>query len=225
MKKFLIISVFIIVWAYSATAQTSEKQYKQQIKERKEMLKYTDKVIETKRTKEAKKAAKIAQKEGWKPFPGEKNLVSQIDERMRIEALSDKGSEWPTYIVGTGSGKSSNIQSAFDQAKARVASDVARNFGVEIDEVIDESSNEVFKDDEVHELRKYISESTQYISKKLKNIHNIVKMYRQVEDNKVEVVVYSYTDFAQAKDALLDKMDGESAALRAKLDKLIQRDK
>lgn len=223
MKKFLTILAIMAVWTYSLTAQTTSEQYKQQIKERKEMLKYSEKVIQTKRTKEAKKAEKQSKKEGWKPFPGEKPLVSQFDERMRIEVLLEAGSQMPKYIVGAGVGKSTNLQTAFDQAKARVASDLARNFGVEIDEVIDESSNETVMDDDIHAIKKYVSESTQYLSKNIKNIHTVVKMYRELERGIYEVTVYAYTDFSQARDALMDKMQNDSANLRTKLDKLIEK--
>lgn len=221
MKKFFAILMLMAVFC-SMTAQTTGEQYKQQIKERKEMLKYSDKVIQTKRTKESKRAEKLAKKEGWKPFPGEKPLVSQIDERMRIEVLTENGTLQPKYIVGTGVGKSSNLQMAFDQAKAHVAIDLARNFGVEIDEVIDKSTNETIMDDEVHAIIKYISESTQYLSKNIKNIHTVVKMYRELDKGLYEVSVYSYTDYSQVKNALFDKMESDSADLRKKLDKLIE---
>lgn len=222
MKKVFMLLAILLACTCSMSAQTTESQYKQQIKERKEMLKFTEKVIQTKCTKQAKQDAKRDKKEGWKPMPGERDLVNQYDEKLRLEVQENQENGFPVYIVGRGSAESVNLQMAYDVAKARVVSDIAQRFKVEFDQVIDESSNNTQTDEEIHMLHKFVSESTQYVSQNLRNIRPVVKMYRDRSNGKCEVTVLSYINFDQAKDILFEKMELENKELRKKFDRMVE---
>lgn len=225
MKKNLIIFALFLACACQVSAQTVEEQYRQQIKERTEMLKLTEKMINTKCTKQAKKDAKRDKKDGWKPMPGERALEMQYDEKLRKDVMVNSESGVPIYIVGSGSGVSVDLQTAYDMSKARVVSDIAEHFKIEFDQVIDESVNNQLADTDVHLMKKYISESTQYMSQNLHNIHHIVKMYRERVDGKYEVKVFSCVDFDQAKYLLFEKMELENSEVRDRLQRIIEKHK
>lgn len=225
MKKIFVLFTIILGWTCSAGAQTIEEQYKQQTQERREMMSLTEKALNAKCAKLAKKNAKRDKKEGWKPLPGEQSLEIQYDEKLHKDFMMNGESGIPVYIVGSGSGVSVDMQMAYDMAKARAVSDIAEHFKIEFDQVIDESNNNQQTDTEIHLLKKYISESTQYVTQNLRSIHHIVKMYHERGDGKYEVRVYSCVDFDQAKYLLFEKMELENSELRDRLNSLIERRK
>lgn len=219
MKKLLIIA---ILFAFSGVlfAQTnSEDYYKQQIKDRKEMLKYSEKVLKTKINKQAKASAKALKKEGWKPFPGAAPLENQINERLHLSTLMD--GILPKYLFGEGTGVSNLRQIATKSAEVSSRAAIAASIKAEFDEVIDQSLNGQQRNAEENAMLNLVAENTTYVSQVLRYVRPIVQMYRELADGKIEVNVIMYTETAQAKNALFEKMESQNAALREKLDQRI----
>lgn len=222
MKKFfyLIALVMMCTLAANAQQQRTKEDYKQVIKERQELNKLTGKALEAKKTKVAKAQAKADKKAGWLPLPGEKPLEYQYDEKMRLTVQDEGG--LPKYIIGTGYAISRNIQSAYTAATASSRADIAGQFETELDQVIDQSSNDEQRNDEINTLVKAVSEGTQYVSKNLKMVRPVIKMYREKKDDTVEVRVETYCDTDQAKAVLFERLSQENATVREKLEVLIK---
>lgn len=221
MKKVLLIIAILATYTCGMMAQTkTANEYKQQIKERKEMLKYSDKVLKSKIAKSAKAAVKQLKKEGWKPFPGEAPLENQFNEKMRLATLMD--GILPKYLMGEGNAVSNIRQVATKSAEVSARSGIAAQFKVEIDEVIDQSLNGNQRNQDEDAMARIVSEETQHISQTLQYVMPIIKMYRERNDGKVEVNVTMYTETNQAKLALFEKMEAQNAALREKLEKAIE---
>lgn len=223
MKKLLTIA---ILFAFSGVlfAQTnSEDYYRQQIKERKEMLKYSEKVLKTKISKQAKRSAKDAKKDGWKPFPGASPLEDQMNERELLKTLME--GNLPKYLFGEGNATSTIRQIATRSAEVSARVAIAASFKAEIDAVIDQSLNGQQRNAEDNAMSKTVEENTTYVSQVLRFVRPIVQMYRELGDGKVEVQVTMYTETAQAKNALFEKMESQNAALRKKLEQMLSEKK
>lgn len=222
MKKFFYLVALVMMCNLAANAQqqSTKDDYKQAIKERQELNKFTGKALEAKKTKVAKEMAKESKKEGWKPLPGEMPLQYQFDEKVRLQVQEEGG--LPKYIIGTASAGSRNIQNATIAATASSRAAIAGQFETELDRVIDQSTNDEQRNDEVVTMVKAISEGTQYVSKNLKMVRPVVKMYREKKDGTIEVRVICYTDTDQAKAVLFERLSQENAAVREKLEVLIK---
>lgn len=223
MKKLLTIA---ILFAFSGVlfAQTDSKDYyKQQIKDRKEMLKYSEKVLKTKISKQAKRSAKDAKKEGWKPFPGASPLEDQMNERELLKTLMN--GTLPKYIFGEGSAISTVRQIATKSAETSAIAKIAEGFSVEIMEIINQSLSGIQTGTDAEAMMKTVSESTASVKQKLRFVRPIVQMYRELGDGKVEVQVTMYAESNQAKLALLEKVEEQSKEFSKQLELMLSEKK
>lgn len=219
-KAFLIIAIFI-AGTCSLMAQTkTSDMYKQQLKEHEALQKYSDKIMETKISKAAKKEAKRLKKEGWKPFPGDAPLETQIIKRLRLETLTE--GSLPKYIIGTSIGLSDNLQVAKNIADIGANSEILTQFKSTIKRIEDqtENSTQAGKNNAsiVETVTKYAGEAESTLFYNLP----IVKMYMENNDGNYRVSITKHISTDQAMLALLEKVKAQNAELGEQFEKSIK---
>lgn len=219
-KVFLTIAIFIAgTCGLMAQTKTSD-MYKQQIEEHEALQKYSDKVSETNIAKAAKKEAKRLKKEGWKPFPGDAPLETQITKRLRLKTPME--GSIPKYITGEGMGSSDNLQVAKDiadiGANAEIITQFKNTIGVAVTQ--GENSTQAGKDNAsiVETVTKHVenAEGTLFYNMP------VVKMYKENRDDNYNVSVTKYINTNQAMLALLEKLKAQNAGLGEQFEKIIK---
>lgn len=101
MKKSLhLLMTAILLFSFTTICSAQEKSYKDFMKERKEMQKFTKDQVNEKASKDARKAAKQLQKEGWKVAPGGLPMEKQLDRLYEMQYEIDFETGFPKFIKG-----------------------------------------------------------------------------------------------------------------------------
>ncbi|MBQ7662432.1 MAG: hypothetical protein IJS48_03560 [Prevotella sp.] len=189
MKKMMIMLAIALMSAATMNAQSRSELIKKQKQFQKEMRDLT--VV--KPTKEAKKQAKAYRKEGWQEVPGEHTIEVQITQgyNYQDEPMTDRNGEPVNrYIIQPGIATAGTYglasRSATTNAQVELASAIeTKLYGAwsRKGDNMQESMTKSFSNDKFHERMKGI------IDQSLTNTKTILKMYRRLPNDQVEVSV------------------------------------
>lgn len=210
----------ITLFAQAEFTMTSA-QRKQAIKEREAIVKQTAKSIEAKCVKEAKAQAKVLTKEGWKPAVGAVSIEKQLNDLLLKQYEMD--GNFPKYIIGKSSAVSGSYATARKSAETRARAEIASNIAAEVASLAeDANNNSEMSAKDVETLTKYVETTKQLVQQSLGRTQILLEIYREKED-KTEMQIAICSDGSRSKDAVRKAFENESAELKAKLEKVLNK--
>ena len=218
-KLFVAVSLFLV--PLSISAQIS----KEQIKERKTIIKSSKSELNDKASKAARKEAKKLQKEGWTTAPGALPLDKQLDRSymMQYEYDSDM---YPKYIMGEAMSVGGNYDAAKMQALELAKQNLAGQIQTEVTALIENTvANKQMDEGDAASITQSISAAKNLISQSIGRTIPVVEAYRILPNKNKEVLVrIAYkSDMAKkvAKDAIKQDLEKKGDELHNKLDQLL----
>ena len=227
MKKnlHLLITAFML-FAFTSFCNAQEKDYKEFMKERKEMQKFTKDQLKEKVSKSTQKEAKTLQKQGWKVSPGSLPLDKQLERAYQMQYELDMETGFPKYIQGTALSSGATYDAAKMQAMNLAKIELAGNIASEVGALIDSrvSNNELGKT-EAESASESVMAAKSLIQQKIGRTIPVVEVYRDLKNKnkEVRVVILYSSDMAKAaaKEAIREEMTKKSDKLADQLDEIL----
>lgn len=198
---------------------------KEQLKERKAMMKASKSELNDKASKAARKEAKSLKKEGWTAAPGALPLDKQLDKSYTMQYEYDEDG-FPKYIVGEAMSIGQNYDAAKMQALELAKQNLAGQIQTEVTALIENTvANKQLEPEEAASVVKSISAGKSLISQSIGRVIPIVEVYRTLNNKNKEVLVRvgynSKMAKAAAKNAVRDDLEKRGDELHEKLDDLL----
>lgn len=198
---------------------------KDQIKERKEILKASKAELNDKASKAARKEAKTLEKDGWTAAPGALPLVKQLDKSFLMQMEIDE-EMYPKYIMAGAMSIGGNYDAAKMQALELAKQNLAGQIQTEVTALIENTvANEQMDAEEAASVTRSISAAKNLISQSIGRVVPVVELYRTLPNKNKEVMVrIAYNgDMAKkaAKKAVKEDLEKKGDELHNKLDELL----
>lgn len=227
MKKSLhLLMTAILLFSFTTICSAQEKSYKDFMKERKEMQKFTKDQANEKASKDARKAAKQLQKEGWKVAPGGLPMEKQLDRIYEMQYEMDLSTGFPKFIKGEAMSTGGNYDAAKMQAVNLAKIELAGNISTEVAALIDSRvENNQLNPEEAVSATESVMAAKSLIQQKIGRTIIALELYRDLKNKnkEVRVVVMYNSDMAKAaaKDAIREEMNKKSDKLADQLDEIL----
>ncbi len=227
MKKNLhLLMAAILLLAFTSICSAQEKSYKEFMKERKEMQKFTKDQAKEKASKDARKAAKQLQKEGWKVAPGSLPMDKQLDRLYEMQYEIDLETGFPKFIKGEAMSTGGNYDAAKMQAVNLAKIELAGNISTEVGALIDSRvENNQLDPEEAVSATESVMAAKSLIQQKIGRTIMALEIYRDLKNKnkEVRVIVMYNSDMAKAaaKDAIREEMNKKSDKLAEQLDEIL----
>ncbi len=211
MKKVYILTVLALFFAAVAFAQNTEKEQKNDLKE--------------KAMKSARQQAKAYAKDGWKTMPGSIPMDKLLEDAwMKQMATDDNGQ--PKYITADGNGvaesKSVAEAQAIEFAKLQLAGTIESNIASSINANLANSQESTADATSITEI---VQSSKNIIAQQMGYINPAFKLYRDLKDKKIEVQVRIFYETSQslliAKKAIRKELKEKLQKTDEQVDKLL----
>lgn len=221
MKKLFIIAFAILSCATMVSAQS----VKEQIKERKILMKSSKSELNEKASKAARKEAKRLRKEGWTTTPGAIPLDKQLDKSYTMQYQYDDNM-YPKYIMGEAMSIGENYDAAKMQALELAKQNLAGQIQTEVTALVENTvANKQLTADEAASVTQSILASKNLISQSIGRIIPVVEVYRIKTNKNKEVLVRIAYNSEMAKEAAKNivrkDLEKKGDDLHGKLDKLL----
>ena len=215
-----------MLFAFSTLCYAQEKTYKEFMKERKEISKFTKAQAKEKASKEAHKAAKQLQKEGWKVSPGGLPMDKQLDRLYEMQYEVDYNTGFPKFIKGEAMSTGGNYDAAKMQAVTLAKIELAGNISTEVGALIDSRvENNQLDPEEAVSATESVMAAKSLIQQKIGRTIIALELYRDLKNKnkEVRVVVMYNSEMAKAaaKDAIREEMNKKSDKLAGQLDEIL----
>lgn len=220
MKKiFLLLVSCLILGNMTTYAQLT----KEQIKERKELMKFSKAQLNEKATKDARKEAKKLEKEGWSVAPGALPLVKQLDRSYLMQMDFDPETMFPKYIIGDAMSIGENYDAAKMQATELALQNVAAKTQSEIVTLVESKvGNKQLSADEAASVTQSVMGAKNLIAQNLGQTTPMMECYRTLKNKNKEVRIQvgynSEMAKAAAKKAIRDDLEKLADDIQKKLD-------
>lgn len=220
MKKiFLLLASCLILGNMTTYAQLT----KEQIKERKELMKFSKAQLNEKATKDARKEAKKLEKEGWVVAPGALPLVKQLDKTYLMQQEFDPETMFPKYIIGDAMSIGENYDAAKMQATELAMQNVAAKIQSEIVTLIESKvGNKQLEADEAASVTQSVMGAKNFIAQNLGQTTPMMECYRTLKNKNKEVRIQvgynSEMAKSAAKKAIRDDLEKLGDDIQKKLD-------
>ena len=214
-------SLCLLVGTTMSYAQLS----KEQIKERKAIVKSSKSELTMKASKIARKEAKKLTKQGWQIAPGAVPIDKQLDKSYMMQYEYDEDL-FPKYIMAEAMSIGENYDAAKMQALELVKQNLAGQIQTEVTALIENTvANKQLEAEEAASVVQTISAAKNLISQSIGRTIPVVEIYRSLPNKNKEVLVriaYSQ-EMAKvaAKKAIREDLEKKGEELHNKLDKLL----
>ena len=220
-KTFLFIVICLLAGSLSSYAQLS----KEQMKERKEIVKSSKSQLNEKASKIARKEAKNMKKAGWQTTPGALPIEKQLDKSYLMQYEYDEDM-YPKYIMGEAMSIGSNYDAAKMQALELAKQNLAGQIQTEVTALIESTvANEQLGADEAASITRSVMASKNLISQSLGRTIPVIEVYRTLQNKNKEVMVRIAYGGNQAKkiakDSIKKELEQRGDDLHKKLDELL----
>jgi len=184
MKKAITLFTCAILMVSLAIAQQTDKELKKELK---------DKAL-----REAKKESKTLSKQGWLTMPGELPMAKMIENAwMKKVAEDEKGV--PIYITADGNGVAETKTAAEAQALEFAKLQLAGTIETKIASIVNGNiANEQLSTEDAASITEIVQSSKNIIVQELGYIDPAFKLYRDLDDNKIEVQIRIYYETKQS---------------------------
>lgn len=222
-RLFLSVVASMLLISGGVCAQTTS--VKTQIKERKEVVKSSEKELKKKASSTSRKEAKQLKKDGWKVAPGALPLEKQLDKSYLMQYEFDSHG-YPKYIMAEAMSTGGNYDAAKMQALELAKQNLAGQIQTEVTSLIENTvANEQMDQSDAASITRSIMASKNLISQSIGRVVPVVETYRVVNGNNREVLIrISYSmDAAKAaaKGAVKQDLEKRGEDLHNKLDELL----
>lgn len=225
-KSLHLLMTAIMLFSFATICSAQEKSYKDFMKERKEMQKFTKDQANEKASKDARKAAKQLQKEGWKVAPGGLPMEKQLDRIYEMQYEMDLSTGFPKFIKGEAMSTGGNYDAAKMQAVNLAKIELAGNISTEVAALIDSRvENNQLNPEEAVSATESVMAAKSLIQQKIGRTIIALELYRDMKNKnkEVRVIVMYNSDMAKAaaKDAIREEMNKKSDKLADQLDEIL----
>lgn len=215
----------VLLFALASFCSAQEKSYKEFMKERKEMQKFTKDQLNEKVSKSTQKEAKRLKKEGWEVAPGALPMDKQLERLYRMQYEEDD-QFFPKYIQGTASSVGATFDAAKMQAMNLAKIELAGNIATEIGALVDARvANNDLGQEEAASTASSVMAAKNLIQQKLGRTIPALEVYRNLpnKNKEVRVVIMYNSDMAKAaaKEAIREEMTKKADKLADQLDNIL----
>jgi len=211
MKKIFTIMTCALLAASLAIGQQTDKELKKDLK---------DKAL-----KSAKKEARTLSKQGWKTMPGELPMEKMIEKAwMKQVAEDEKGN--PIYITADGNGVAETKTAAEAQALEFAKLQLAGTIETKVASIVNGNiANEQLSTEDAASVTQIVQSSKNIIAQQLGYINPAFKLYRDLDDKKIEVQTRIFYETKQslviAKKAIKKDLKEKLKKTDEEVDKLL----
>ena len=221
MKRFFVVVALSCAFAVSSYAQ----DYKEVMKEHREMSKMAEKEISSKVDKSVKKAAKKLSKDGWQVAPGALPIEKQLERSYKMQYEFDEYG-FPVYIIGTAQTVGGNYDAAKMQAINLAKIQLAGNIQTEVAGLIENAvGNNQLNQDEAVSTTESVMGAVNSIAQNIGRVITVVEVYRDLPQKmkEVRVVIFYNAQMAKqaAQDAIREDLKSKGHALVDKVNGLL----
>lgn len=194
-------------------------------KERKEVVKQSEKELNAKVSKVTKKEAKRLKKEGWQVSPGALPLEKQLERSYTMQyEIAETG--YPVYIVAEAMSVGENYDAAKMQALELAKVNLAGLIQTEITGLVENTvANKQLSPDDAASISESVSASKNLISQSLGRVLPIVEIYREKSNKNKEVLVrLAYNQkmaLEESKKVIREDLEKKGKNLHEQLDKVL----
>ena len=220
------VKLFLILITVGITTSTVFAQIsKEQLKERKEVMKSSMSQLNEKATKTARKEAKRLKKEGWTTTPGALPLDKQLDKAYLMQYEYDKDM-FPKYIMGEAMSIGGNYDAAKMQALELAKQNLAGQIQTEVTALIENTvANEQLAAEQAESITRSVMASKNLISHRIGRTITVVETYRTLANKIKEVLIrIAYNgEMAKklAKNVVREDLEKRGDDLHNRLDELL----
>ena len=222
MRKFIL---FVVVCLLAGTSASYAQLTKEQLKERKEIVKASKAQLNDKASKTARKEAKRMKKEGWQIAPGALPIEKQLDNSYLMQYEFDE-EMYPKYIMGEAISIGGNYDAAKMQALELAKQNLAGQIQTEVTALIENTvANAQLQGDQAESITRSVLASKNLISQSIGRTIPVIEVYRTLNNNNREVMVrIAYSGDAAkkiAKEAIKKDLEERGDDLHNKLDEFL----
>ena len=216
----------LMLSAFTNTVAAQEQSYKDFMKERKEISKFTKDKIKEKASKDARKEAKRLKKQGWQVAPGSLPMEKQLDRLYEMQYEIDLNTGYPKFIKGEAMTTGGNYDAAKMQAVNLAKIELASNISTEIAAIIDnEVANKQLDPQEATSISESVMGAKNLISQSIGQTITALELYRDLpnKNKEVRVVIMYNSDMAKAatKKAIQNELMEKGDKLIDQLDNIL----
>ncbi len=221
MKRIL----FMMLAAAMIAPMSAQQDYKEFMKERKEMAKFTKEQLNEKASKDARKQAKQLKKEGWLVAPGGLPLEKQLDKVYMMQAEVDENF-FPKFIKGEAMSVGGNYDAAKMQAVNLAKIELAGNIATEVGALIESrvTNNQTDPADAVSTAESVMG-AKNMIAQSIGRTIIALELYRDLKNKnkEVRVMIFYNAEMAKAaaKKAIKEDMTKKADKLVDQLDNIL----
>ena len=185
----LVVKLFVAVSLFLVPLSISAQISKEQIKERKTIMKSSKSELNDKASKAARKEAKKLQREGWTTAPGALPLDKQLDRSYMMQYEYD-ADMYPKYIMGEAMSVGGNYDAAKMQALELAKQNLAGQIQTEVTALIENTvANKQMDEGDAASITQSISAAKNLISQSIGRTIPVVEAYRILPNKNKEVLV------------------------------------
>lgn len=194
-------------------------------KERKEVVKQSEKELNAKVSKVTKKEAKRLKKEGWQVSPGALPLEKQLERSYTMQyEIAETG--YPVYIVAEAMSGAESYDGAKAQAIWLAKWNLAEFIQTEITGLVENTiANKQLSADEAATIVESVGASKELLAQSLGRILTNVEAYREKSNKNKEVLVrVSYNHkmaLEESKKVIREDLEKKGKDLHEQLDKVL----
>ena len=167
-----------------------EQSYKDFMKERKEISKFTKEQAQKRASKDARKEAKRLKKQGWQVAPGALPMEKQLDRLYEMQYEVDLASGFPKFIKGEAMSIGGNYDAAKMQAMNLAKIELAGNISTEVAALIENRvANNQLDPDEAVSTSESVMGAKNLIAQSIGQTITALEMYRETGNKNKEVRV------------------------------------
>ncbi len=198
---------------------------KEQLKERREILKASKSELKEKASKAARKEAKKLKKDGWTAAPGALPIDRQLDKSYLMQYQYDENM-YPTFLMGEAMSIGENYDAAKMQALELAKQNLAGQIQTEVTALVENTVvNKQLTADEATSIAQTVTAGKSLISQSIGRVIPVVEVYRTKSNKNKEVlmrIAYN-SDMAMeaVKNALRDELEKKGEDLHKKLETLL----
>ena len=190
-------------------------------KERKEVVKQSEKKLNAKVSKATKKEAKRLKKEGWQPIG--LPLETQL-ERAYLKQLEETETGYPVYIVGEGKSFGKTFNTAKNAANEVAKNEIVGKMQAQITSLTELSldNNQLSPNDAVS-IDKVLTASKNLVVKRLSRVIELVEFQREKDGGEEVLVRLAYNQkmaLEEMKSVMQQELEKEDKDLHEELDKI-----
>ncbi len=226
MKRIFSVVAVVMAMVVAIPQVNAQQDYKEFMKERKEMAKFTKEQLNERASKDARKEAKRLKKEGWQVAPGSLSLEKQLDRGFRLQLELDFETGFPKFIPGEGTATGTSYDAAKMQAINMAKIVLAGNIATEVEAraTTNAKNNESIDPAKAVSAVTAVQAGQARIAQSLGRTITTLEVYREKGKMKEVRILLFYSGEAAkaaARAAIEAELDAEGDKLAEELDEIL----